>query len=57
VEALSKYGFKENDDIVNISVSLNKQKEIWKLVELPDSYIEEFSKNVEDGVPNEFESE
>jgi hypothetical protein len=28
VEALSKYGFKENDDIVNISVSLNKQKEI-----------------------------
>jgi hypothetical protein len=42
---------------VSISVSLNKQKEIWKLVELPDSYIEEFSKNVEEGIPNEFESE
>ena len=57
VESLSNYGFKENDDIVSISVSLNKQKEIWKLVELPDSYIEEFSKNVEEGIPNEFESE
>jgi hypothetical protein len=28
VESLSNYGFKENDDIVSISVSLNKQKEI-----------------------------
>lgn len=57
VESLSRYGFKENGDIVSIAVSLNKQKEIWKLVELEDSYIEEFSKNVEDGVDNEFDSD